>query len=58
MSEVRTIKGPCFDECSGGFIPRTTERCKCHQFLRSIALTEPIPKLEPETRPNVPPRMM
>ena len=52
-SEPRTIKGPCFDECKDGRNPDGT-RCKCEYF----ALTEPHEKIEPEQRPNVPPRLM
>ena len=50
---MRTIKGPCFEECKDGRRPDGT-LCKCGYF----ALTEPHEKIEPEQRPNVPPRMM
>ena len=52
-TEPRTIKGPCFDECDNG-ICSDGRRCRCEYF----ALTEPHEKIEPEQRPNVPPRMM
>ena len=52
-SEPRLIRGPCFD-CE--------ERCDCvwdgNCRDSDDEQTEPTPKLEPETRPNVPPRMM
>ena len=52
-NEPRTIKGPCFEECEDGRRPDGT-LCKCGYF----ALTEPHEKIEPEQRPNVPPRMI
>jgi hypothetical protein len=60
-SEPRTIRGPCFDcndpgdfSCWCGW--GDTDICACHSPLGER--TAPIPKLDPETRPNVPPRMM
>ena len=53
-SETRTIRGPCFD-CDDA-LDDAWECCPCRS--RSGYTTEPTPKLEPETRPNVPPRMM
>ncbi len=60
-SEPRLIRGPCFDECrngiqevrSPGFLDFYME-CGCTYE----GVTVPTPKLDPETRPNVPPRMM
>ena len=46
-SEPRLIRGPCFD-CDDSL----------DDGLRSTRKTAPTPKLDPETRPNVPPRMM
>jgi hypothetical protein len=60
--EPRTIKGPCFDcddadgfDCVCRFFPDSDLACPCHGSIRD---TKPNPKLDPETRPNVPPRMM
>jgi hypothetical protein len=60
-SEPRTIKGPCFD-CDDA-IDDAWEYCTCRKswsklMLRTELTTAPIPKVEPEPRPNVPPRMM
>jgi hypothetical protein len=56
-SEPRTIKGPCFD-CDDAE-DDAWEFCPCRRNgLRATRSTEPNPKIEPETRPNVPPRMM
>ncbi len=56
MSDVRTIKGPCFDECDRGLHWKDGKYrwCKCQVYV----ITEPHERLDPETRPNVPPRMM
>ena len=61
MSEIRTIKGPCFEECehgrqeviSPGFLDFYME-CGCTYE----GVTVPTPKIEPEQRTNVPPVMM
>lgn len=62
-SEPRTIKGPCFDcneQCwfgkSGCVKDHIITMCDCH--CDDAEQTAPVPKLDPETRPNVPPRMM
>ena len=59
---IRTIKGPCFD-CDDGDPPcgcgcrfvLPQFACPCHGSVRGTATN---PKLDPETRPNVPPRMI
>jgi len=54
---TRTVKGPCFD-CDDG-LDDAWEFCPCRRHgLRSTRKTAPTPKLDPEVRPNVPPRMM
>ena len=54
-SESRLIRGPCFD-CEGA-APEFF--CWCLVFEHTkCGDTAPVPKLDPETRPNVPPRMM
>ena len=51
---TRTVKGPCFD-CDDA-LDDAWEFCPCRRIgLRSTRATEPTPKLDPETRPNVPP---
>ena len=55
MSEPRLIRGPCFD-CDDA-LDDAWEFCPCRRHIRSTE-TAPAPKLDPETRPNVPPRMM
>ena len=59
---MRTIKGPCFDcddshdfGCVCRFFPDSDLACPCHGSVRD---TKPCRKIDPETRPNVPPRMM
>ena len=54
-SEPRLIRGPCFD-CDDA-LDDAWEFCPCRRHFRSTE-TAPTPKLDPETRPNVPPRMM
>ena len=55
---TRTIKGPCV-ECESDDWPCS---CSCHYSgigdFSDPEQTMPAPKLDPETRPNVPPRMM
>ena len=58
---TRTVKGPCFD-CDDA-LDDAWEFCPCRKswarlLVRRGLITEPNPKLDPETRPNVPPRMM
>jgi hypothetical protein len=55
VAEPRTICGPCFD-CDDA-LDDAWEFCPCRRHFRSTE-TEPVTKLDPETRPNVPPRMM
>ena len=51
---IRTIRGPCFD-CDDA-LDDAWEKCPCHS--KRGWKTAPVPKLDPEPRPNVPPRMM
>ena len=53
-SEPRTIRGPCFDcgeQCLTWCLADDPPQPESDD-------TAPTPKLDPETRPNVPPRMM
>ena len=58
MSEPRTIRGPCFDCGESCDCELYVWLCSCHGFALDEDMTAPTPKLDPETRPNVPPRMM
>lgn len=51
-SEPRTIKGPCF-KCEQEDWPCD---CSCH-YADDAPETVPTPKIDPEQRPNVPPRL-
>ena len=60
---TRTVKGPCFDcneQCcfgkSGCVKDHIITMCDCH--CDDAEQTAPVPKLDPETGPNVPPRML
>ena len=60
LSETRTIRGPCY-RCEGNCWCchcGCDEGCMCHHNPEDADDTAPVPKLDPETRPNVPPRMM
>jgi hypothetical protein len=54
-SDPRLIRGPCFDCEDDCPCVEYVWSCDCHYFADT---TEPTPKIDPETRPNVPPRMM
>ena len=54
----RTIKGPCFDECERGIHWNRTQGTHKWCGCQTRGKTEPHEKIEPEQRPNVPPRMM
>ena len=57
-NKPKTIKGQCFDCIDGCDCELYVWLCHCHGFALDEDRTAPTPKLDPETRPNVPPRMM
>ena len=58
-NEPRTIKGPCFDCDRWVLLQCRMWMCSCHFRDGGRAYCEQLPiKIEPDERPNVPPRMM
>lgn len=59
---IRKVRPGCFDCGSRGLLMVLGRlvRCACNppRACESDLDTAPIPKLDPEMRPNVPPRMM
>ena len=57
---IRDVQAGCVDCGVRGWIIRrgNVSACACNPTQPDTEDTAPVPKLDPETRPNVPPRMM